>query len=81
MDKSKKSIGPHLVGVIGRKAGSVERYNYSAAMKSAGFVWDAQRLDPYLLKPSAVVKGTKMVNVLAKPTDRADIIAYLATMK
>jgi cytochrome c len=81
IDPAKKSIGPHLKAVFGRKAGTVAGFSYSIAMKNSGIVWDAAKLDPYLAKPGAVVKGTKMVNVVANPKDRADIIAYLATVK
>lgn len=81
IDPAKKSIGPHLKGVIGRKAGAVSGYSYSASMKNSGIVWDAAKLDPYLARPSEVVRGTKMVNIVANPKDRADIIAYLATVK
>lgn len=81
IDPAKKSIGPHLKAVFGRTAGTVAGYSYSIAMKNSGIVWDAAKLDPYLAKPGAVVKGTKMVNVVANPKDRADIIAYLATVK
>jgi cytochrome c len=81
VDPTKKGIGPHLKGVIGRKAGTVAGFNYSAAMKASGITWDAVNMDPYLARPGAVVKGTKMVNILANPKDRTDIIAYLATVK
>lgn len=81
IDPAKKSIGPHLKGVIGRKAGTVDGFSYSVAMKNIGITWDAAKLDPYLAKPAAIVKGTKMVNIVANPKDRADIIAYLATVK
>lgn len=81
IDPAKKGIGPHLKGVIGRKAGTVAGFNYSAGMKNSGIVWDVKNLDPYLARPGNVVKGTKMVNILANPKDRVDIIAYLATVK
>jgi cytochrome c len=81
LDPAKKSIGPHLKGVVGRKAGTVPGFMYSAGMKSSGLTWTPAQLDPYLAKPAAVVKGTKMVNIVANAKDRADIIAYLATVK
>jgi cytochrome c len=81
IDPAKKSIGPHLKGTFGRKAGSVAGFAYSVAMKNSGITWDAAKLDPYLARPGNVVKGTKMVNIVANPKDRADIIAYLATVK
>jgi cytochrome c len=81
IDPAKKGIGPHLKGVMGRKAGTVAGYSYSVAMKNSGITWTAAQLDPYLARPGNVVRGTKMVNILANPRDRADIIAYLATVK
>jgi cytochrome c len=80
-DPAKKTIGPHLKGVMGRKAGTVAGFNYSQGMKAAGWSWDAARMDPYLARPGAVVKGTKMVNIVANAKDRADIIAYLTTVR
>jgi cytochrome c len=77
-------IGPHLNGVIGRKAGSVAGFNYSPAMKAHGAktTWNPQTLDVYLTAPQKVVKGTKMAFAgLANPADRANVIAYLATQK
>jgi len=71
-------IGPHLAGLFGRKAGSVEGFAYSTAMKNSGIVWDEQTLDAYIAAPSKVVKGGKMVFAgIAKPEDRADLIAFL----
>ncbi len=36
VEAGKNKVGPSLFGVVGRKAGSVEGYNYSAAMKDSG---------------------------------------------
>lgn len=50
----------------------------SEAMQAAGFVWDAQKLDEFLVSPIAVVVGTKMGFAgFQEPKDRADLIAYL----
>ncbi len=77
-DPSKKKIGPHLQGVVGRKAGSVEGYKYSKAMLAADITWDEANLDKYLTKPKTFMKGTKMSFAgLKKETQRADLIAYL----
>ena len=74
----KKKVGPHLEGIIGRKAGSVEGYKYSKAMKAADVVWDEATLDEYLKKPKAFIKGTKMTFAgLKKDAQRQDLIAYL----
>jgi cytochrome c len=70
--------GPHLHGVVGRKAGSVADYNYSDAIKNAGFTWDAAHLDTWITNPRADLPGTKMSFVgLKDPKDRTDVIAYL----
>jgi cytochrome c len=75
-------LGPHLNGVIGRKAGSVVGFNYSPAMKRANIVWDAQTLDKYSADPQQVVPGNRMpFPGLPDATKRADIVAYLATIK
>jgi cytochrome c len=75
-------IGPSLAGVFGRKAATAPNYNYSEAMKNSGLTWDAATLETYLTKPKAEVSGTKMTFVgLPKDSDRADVIAYLETLK
>ena len=77
-DPGKKKIGPHLKGVVGRKAGSVEGYKYSKAMAGADITWDEANLDQFLTKPKAFVKKTKMtLRGLKKEDDRANLIAYL----
>ena len=73
-------IGPMQRGVIGRKAGVVDGYAYSGALKASGLTWDVATVDKWLVNPSAVVPGTKMTFRLADAKDRADIIAYLKTV-
>lgn len=75
-------IGPSLHAVVGRKSGSVPKYNYSAANKNSGLVWTEAELFTYLENPRKVMPGTKMSFAgLKKPQDRADVIAYLKTQK
>jgi len=70
--------GPNLYGVFGRKVGSVADYSYSDVVKSAGFTWDAQKIDTWISGPQAMLPGTKMTFLgLKDPKDRADVIAYL----
>ena len=54
-------IGPNLFGVVGRKAGTAPQFSYSAAMKSAGFVWTNDKLDAWIKSPPTVVPGNKMM--------------------
>ena len=77
-DAEKNRIGPHLVGLFGRTAGSVEKYRYSKSMKDSGIVWNAETLDAYLANPRQYVKGTRMAFPgLKKASDRDAVIAYL----
>ena len=77
---AKNAVGPVLNGIVDRKAGAYEGYNYSDANKSSGITWDAATLDVYLKDPKAKVPGTKMAFPgLPNDKDRADVIAYLAT--
>lgn len=77
----KNRIGPSLFGVAGRKAGGVAGFNYSDANKNSGLTWDQATLDKYLADPRGVVPGTKMTYAGVKNgQQRADIIAYLATL-
>jgi len=70
--------GPNLHGVFGRQAGSKDRYNYSPALRDAGFAWDAGRLDHWLENPRAFLKGNKMsFPGLPDADDRRDVIAFL----
>ncbi len=70
--------GPNLWGVFGRTAGTHPGYNYSAPVKAAGFVWDAEKLDHWLQNPRDFLPGNKMTFPgLEDATDRRDVIAYL----
>lgn len=70
--------GPNLYGVFGRTAGTAPKFNYSDAVKTAGFQWDAAHLDKWLTDPRADLPGNRMTFVGVKDAkDRADLIAYL----
>ncbi|HEX6144692.1 MAG TPA: cytochrome c family protein [Geminicoccaceae bacterium] len=80
-EEAKNKIGPHLVGVVGREAGSVEDYRYSSAMEESGITWDEETLSAYLADPRGYVKGTKMAFAgLKKEEEVADVIAYLQSV-
>lgn len=83
VDKEKNKTGPHLVGIIGRPAASVESFKkYSKAMKESGIVWDAASLDGYLENPKKYLKGGKMAFAgLRKQKDRDNIIAYFESLQ
>jgi cytochrome c2 len=72
--------GPTLVGVMGRKAGTSPHFGFTQALKDSGLVWNAATLDQYLTNPTTAVPGTSMPGTVPDASDRADAIAYLATL-
>ena len=75
--------GPGLSGVMGRQAGSVTDFSgYSEAMKQSGITWSAEKVDAYIAQPRKIVPGGKMkYDGLDDAMARADVIAYLSTLK
>jgi cytochrome c2 len=80
---AKNLVGPIQNGLVGRKAGTVEGFKYSDAMKEAGdkgMVWTEENVDKYLADPKNFIPKNKMAFVgLPDAADRADVIAYLKT--
>ena len=75
---AKNKVGPELNGLVGRKAGSVEGFNYSAAMKNSGIVWDDASFHEYIADPKKKVPGNKMLFPGVKDeTERDDLAAYI----
>lgn len=71
------TLGPSLVGVVGRKAASTP-FAYSPALKASGLTWTRANMDRYLSGPSRMVPGTRMVVILPDAAQRAALITYLA---
>ncbi|WP_205320127.1 c-type cytochrome [Notoacmeibacter marinus] len=70
--------GPSLVGVVGRKAGSVEGFDYSEAMEGSGIVWTEGALAAWMADNDHMLPGTKMRHVgVEDPAEQKAIIAYL----
>jgi cytochrome c len=75
-------LGPNMLGVIGRKAGSDKDFpTYTPALKAYGVKWNAKTLDEFLENPMVKVPGTMMPMSLPDAKERADVIAYIATVK
>lgn len=78
----RNGVGPNLAGVMGAKAASKPGYQYSAALSKAGLTWTPATLDTWLARPSAMVPGNKMTFAgMPDAKARANVIAYLATLK
>lgn len=74
--------GPNLIGVVGRKAASQPEFpNYSPALKASKLTWSKKTLDKFLVNPGAKVPGTLMPMQIPDNKTRADVVAYLATLK
>ena len=74
--------GPSMFGIVGRKVSADPAFHYSAASKAADFTWTEAKLDEYLANPRAAMPGTSMMfNGLKNDDQRADVVAYLATLK
>ena len=70
--------GPTLKAVMGRKAGSLEDYRYSAAMRRSDVTWTSMTLDAYIADPQGFIKGNRMAFAgISDPAERADLLAYL----
>src|SRR5215472_4734687 len=73
--------GPRLHGVVGRRAGAVQTFEYSKALQTAKFTWDADLLEKWLTDPDSLVPGTDMSFRVPKSEERSAIIAYLKALK
>jgi cytochrome c len=72
-------VGPRHCGLLGRRAGSVPGFDYSAAMKKSGIVWSAKTLDRFIADPMKTVPGTTMTYAgVNDQKERADLVVYLA---
>ena len=83
-DTARNTVGPHLNGIVGRTAGTVEDFRYSPALTEAGaggLTWDAQSLAAYLENPRGYLPGNRMAFPgLPGEEDRDALIAYLTSM-
>ncbi len=74
-------VGPNLWGVVGRDIGGMGGFAYSPAIAGHPGAWTYQELDRYLASPARAIPGNKMAfNGVRNPKDRANLLAYLATL-
>jgi cytochrome c len=78
-EDAKHKIGPVLNGLVGRKSGTIDGYNYSEANKKAEIVWGEATFKDYIVNPMARVPGTKMAFAgIKNETEIANLWAFLA---
>ena len=77
-ETAKNIVGPVMNGIIGRKSGTVEGYNYTDANKNSGITWDEATFAEYIKKPAAKIPGTKMVFAgISNEQEIKDLTAFL----
>lgn len=77
-ENARSTIGPHLNGLLGRKAGAIAGYTYSPANKNSDIVWDKDTFRDFIKAPKAKMPGTKMVYAGLPDEKRIDdLVAYL----
>jgi cytochrome c len=82
LDDGANGTGPHLFNAVDRTVAGVGGFNYSPALTGLGGNWSPEALDGFLASPKKYAPGTKMGFAgLKKATDRANLIAYLQTVK
>lgn len=74
-------VGPAHAGVMGRRAGSAKGYDYSEALAKSKLVWTTSTLSAWLANPEQVIPGQRMGYSLSLAQERADVVAYLATLR
>ena len=77
-ERGANEVGPTLFGVFNRKAGELDDFRYSPALKRSGITWTAQMLDEFVADPQKKVRGNRMpYSGMPDGRERSDLIAYL----
>ena len=76
-----KTYGPPLAGVVGRKAGSLDGFAYSDALKNSGIVWTDASLKAWMEDNDGMLPGTRMRHVgVEDKAEQEMIVAYLKSL-
>ncbi len=82
VEPGERRVGPSLHGVYGRDVASADGFSYSAALQAVEGSWNDENLDGYLASPAGFAPGTSMSFAgIPNEQDRADLIAYLETLR
>lgn len=81
INPGENQVGPSLSGIDGRRAGTLEGFRYSNAMKKSGITWNVESLNQFIADPQALVSGGRMpYSGMPSEVDRKNLIAYLKTL-
>lgn len=76
------TYGPSLIGVVGRKAGTVQGFAYSEAVRNSGIVWTDEALKAWMADNDHFLPGTRMRHVgVEDAAERDMILEYLKSLK
>lgn len=77
--------GPSLNAIVGRRVAAAPGFRYSPALVALARTrarWDRGLLDRFIADPETVAPGTEMsFTGMRNPSERADLIAYLETLR
>ncbi len=78
LERGAQGVGPSLHGVFGRRAGELDDFRYSPALKRSGITWTPKTLDAYIADPQKAVPANRMPYAgMPEARDRADLIMYM----
>ena len=78
LERGVQGIGPGLHGVFGRRAGTLDDFRFSPALKRSGITWTRQTMDAYVADPQKSVPANRMPYAgIPEARDRADLIEYM----
>ncbi len=81
-DPAKQSYGPSLVGIVGRKAGTIDGFAYSDAMKTSGIVWTEDTLRSWIAYNTGFMPETRIKHMAITDKNEQDfILTYLKSLK
>jgi cytochrome c len=81
LQRKVNGIGPHLVDVIGRRAGTVGGYDYSQEMRTSQILWTPEAIEAYIQWPLSISPKGKMALAPIVERDAEDIVAYLRSIE
>lgn len=73
-------FGPHLEGIVGRKAAATGWSQHSDALSDSDLVWTEQAIDKLLSEPQEAMPGVKMDTVIRFRRSRRALISYMKTL-
>jgi len=78
LERGVTGLGPDLHGIFGRRAGGLDDFRYSPALKRSGITWTPRTLDAYIADPQKAVPSNRMpYSGMPDARDRADLIIYM----